>query len=125
MVFCDRCENLLVINHHIDEASGKHHIVNSCSNCGPALDKELPSDKSLKIIENKYQEAQTNYETVINPYIKFDPRLPRVKNIKCTNADCKLPTGEENEVIYIKYDKINMKYVYVCVHCDHYWILKD
>ena len=25
------------------------------------------------------------------------------------------------EVIYIRYDDINMKYVYLCVHCDTTW----
>ena len=27
----------------------------------------------------------------------------------------------EREVIYIRYDDINMKYVYLCVHCDTTW----
>ena len=31
-------------------------------------------------------------------------------------------SGENNrEVIYIRYDDINMKYVYLCVHCDTTW----
>jgi rubrerythrin len=29
--------------------------------------------------------------------------------------------GSEREVIYIRYDDINMKYVYLCVHCDTTW----
>jgi hypothetical protein len=24
-------------------------------------------------------------------------------------------------VIYIKYDFINMKYLYHCCHCEHFW----
>jgi DNA-directed RNA polymerase subunit M/transcription elongation factor TFIIS len=33
-----------------------------------------------------------------------------------------ITTGEnEREVIYIRYDDINMKYVYLCVHCDTTW----
>ena len=33
-----------------------------------------------------------------------------------------IATGEnEREVIYIRYDDINMKYVYLCVHCDTTW----
>ena len=32
------------------------------------------------------------------------------------------PTQANNrEVIYIRYDDINMKYVYLCVHCDTTW----
>jgi DNA-directed RNA polymerase subunit M/transcription elongation factor TFIIS len=31
-------------------------------------------------------------------------------------------SGENNrEVIYIRYDDTNMKYVYLCVHCDTTW----
>ena len=28
-----------------------------------------------------------------------------------------------NEVIYIKYDNDEMKYLYYCVHCDNFWKL--
>ena len=27
----------------------------------------------------------------------------------------------QREVIYIRYDDINMKYIYLCVHCDTIW----
>ena len=30
-------------------------------------------------------------------------------------------TDSNREVIYIRYDDINMKYVYLCVHCDMTW----
>ena len=30
-------------------------------------------------------------------------------------------TSNQREVIYIRYDDINMKYVYLCVHCDTTW----
>ena len=29
--------------------------------------------------------------------------------------------GTQREVIYIRYDDTNMKYVYLCVHCDTTW----
>ena len=35
--------------------------------------------------------------------------------------DDSLLTNNEREVIYIRYDDTNMKYVYVCVHCDTLW----
>ena len=28
-----------------------------------------------------------------------------------------------NEVIYIKYDNENMKYLYYCVYCEKFWKL--
>jgi DNA-directed RNA polymerase subunit M/transcription elongation factor TFIIS len=32
-----------------------------------------------------------------------------------------IPGNSQREVIYIRYDDINMKYVYLCVHCDTTW----
>ena len=58
----------------------------------------------------------------VNPYIKYDPTLPRVNNIKCTNKDCNSKKNKlQNEVIYIKYDSKNMKYLYVCETCGETW----
>ena len=31
--------------------------------------------------------------------------------------------GEENEVIYIRYDDINLKYIYLCCKCNYSWKL--
>jgi DNA-directed RNA polymerase subunit M/transcription elongation factor TFIIS len=37
-------------------------------------------------------------------------------------ASTAIPLAQTNrEVIYIRYDDINMKYVYLCVHCDTMW----
>jgi hypothetical protein len=37
-------------------------------------------------------------------------------------AQIETASGENNrEVIYIRYDDTNMKYVYLCVHCDTTW----
>ena len=30
-------------------------------------------------------------------------------------------TKANREVLYIRYDDVNMKYVYVCVHCNTTW----
>jgi rubrerythrin len=44
------------------------------------------------------------------------------KGIKSKSAVAKSKKdGSEREVIYIRYDDINMKYVYLCVHCDTTW----
>jgi DNA-directed RNA polymerase subunit M/transcription elongation factor TFIIS len=36
-------------------------------------------------------------------------------------ADKQVDLVNNREVIYIRYDDINMKYVYLCVHCDTTW----
>ena len=57
----------------------------------------------------------------INEYTKLDPTLPRVSNIKCPNDNCE----DETEVIYVRYDDINMKFVYICSECDTIWTLDN
>jgi DNA-directed RNA polymerase subunit M/transcription elongation factor TFIIS len=42
----------------------------------------------------------------------------KMKSKKQTTKEKK---ENEREVIYIRYDDINMKYVYLCVHCDTTW----
>jgi hypothetical protein len=66
-------------------------------------------------------EAQINY---INKYTKLDPTLPRVNKILCPNLDCKTnhdSSSGEREIIYLRYDAVNIKYVYLCSTCDTVW----
>ena len=58
----------------------------------------------------------------MNEYTKEDPTLPRITTIRCPNSDC--PSNQEDgtrEVIYLRYDDTNMKYIYMCAKCDTMW----
>jgi aspartate carbamoyltransferase regulatory subunit len=56
----------------------------------------------------------------------MDPTLPRINNILCPNAECKTNTEDvPREIIYIRYDNVNMKYVYLCSECDVVWKTED
>ena len=58
----------------------------------------------------------------MNEYTKLDPTLPRIKTIKCPNQTCLSNSDNaENEVLYIRYDDTNIKYIYMCAHCDTTW----
>jgi hypothetical protein len=87
----------------------------------------------------------------VNEYTKFDPTLPRINTIDCPNSKCASNAGAseagaseagasasgagastgtgaseavikvEREVIYIRYDDTNMKYMYVCAICNTQW----
>ena len=41
--------------------------------------------------------------------------------IEQVQADVSTKDSNQREVIYIRYDDINMKYIYLCVHCDTIW----
>ena len=67
------------------------------------------------------------YTHAINEYTKYDPTLPRINTIKCPTHEC--PSNKDpsekgyvsREVIYLRYDDINMKYIYLCPFCDTIW----
>ena len=44
-------------------------------------------------------------------------------NIKCPNPECKCNKNEdlEQDVVYLRYDDEEMKYIYLCCHCDFQW----
>ena len=121
MEFCENCSNMLYIS--VDNTDEDKSILkNYCKNCN--FSKELPNNESRAIIENVYENTENiNYKLFINPHIKYDPTLPRVNNIKCINKECSKKKDEMDEVIYIKYDNENMKYLYYCVYCEKFWKL--
>ncbi len=62
------------------------------------------------------------YNQHVNKYLRYDPTLRRIKDplINCPNENCNAP-DDKKQVIYIKYDNKNMKYLYVCEHCGETW----
>lgn len=115
MRFCDFCNNMLYVD--IDD---KKHLLYYCKSCG-FKNSEGDKTKSICITEDNKINDFTKYSQYINPYLKYDPCLPRVNNIKCPNEVCSKPSSKDNEVIYIKYDANNMKYIYNCCDCNHFW----
>jgi len=104
-----------------------------CRNCGH-VDTELSVDNisvSKQFLKNKDKQV----DNIINQYTKFDPTLPRIHNILCPNQDCRTNLLQdassasyfpvEKEVIYIRYDDVNIKYLYLCTVCDYSWKIAD
>ena len=62
------------------------------------------------------------YKILLNEFTHLDPTLPHVKNIKCPKQDCPSNIeGKERDVIYLKYDKENLKFLYICNVCHINW----
>jgi DNA-directed RNA polymerase subunit M/transcription elongation factor TFIIS len=89
-----------------------------CRNCG---DTEKNTTESICI--HKTDTEISEVRDTINQYTKLDPTLPRIRKMKCQNEQC--PTNEESghpaEIILIRYDHINLKYIYLCSTCDYTW----
>jgi DNA-directed RNA polymerase subunit M/transcription elongation factor TFIIS len=92
-----------------------------CRNCG-YVDESETSTENTCIIDTDFTKNTANYSHIINKYTKYDPTLPKITNLKCANADCE--TNVKNipsDIIYIRVDDDNLKYVYLCTVCDNSW----
>ena len=118
MHFCIKCHNMyyLKINNEVDA----NQLIYYCRNCGH--EDTMLSSENICVSRTDMTTSKKTYEHIVNEYTKLDPTLPRTKTIKCPNQDCKSNKGEEKqEVIYLRYDDQNMKYIYLCSVCDTLW----
>ena len=129
MHFCNKCDNMLYIRLLEEDADS---LVYYCRNCGDS-DQSITKE-NICVLNTDTIISEKAYLHDINEYTKLDPTLPRTNNIKCPNQLCPSnitidepgpSTIEENtnknEVIYLRYDDINMKYIYICTQCDKIW----
>ena len=123
MKFCQDCDNMLYIR-LLSEESNK--LIYYCRNCGNTYD-QIDKD-NVCVLNTNITTKDTAYLQDINEYSKLDPTLPRTQNIKCPNQTClsNHQTEDEillnkNEVIYLRYDDVNLNYVYICTQCDTSW----
>ena len=117
MKFCESCMNVYFIKVNEDK-----DLIYYCKACGNE-EVQKKENGSLCIIDDNKVDDETKYSQYMNKYLKFDPTLPRVSNVVCPNLKCTRKSEQPNEVIYLKYDHINMKFMYHCCYCDHFWKL--
>jgi hypothetical protein len=77
------------------------------------------------------KKKEVGVKHLVNEYTKLDPTLPRVSNIPCPNAACTSNRDQEgkdagedqlpHEVIYLRYNDAQLKFVYICNLCDTVW----
>jgi DNA-directed RNA polymerase subunit M/transcription elongation factor TFIIS len=99
-------------------------LVYYCRKCGN--EDSLLATENVCVSRTQIKKTEQTFNHIINKYTKHDPTLPRINNILCPNSDC--PTnkdGKEREIIYIRYDDVNMKYVYLCCDCDNVWQINE
>jgi DNA-directed RNA polymerase subunit M/transcription elongation factor TFIIS len=117
MRFCNQCRNMLYMR--IKEESSA--LTYYCRMCGKEDNTETAA---ICALQSSFVKGENHYAHIINPFTKLDPTLPRIYSMKCPNADCTTNHSEATavpEIIYIRYDDENMKFVYICVTCDHVW----
>ena len=122
MLFCIKCDNMYYTKL---DPENTNRLLNYCRNCGYV--DELTATEGTCVLNTQLKKSQQKFSHIINPYTKMDPTLPRVHNVKCPNEEC--ASNKESasfpEVIYIRYDDQNLKYVYICTECDYIWKTDD
>lgn len=120
MNFCDKCDNMYYMKIS-EEPESEGKLIYYCRNCG--YEETNVNLKNLCI--SKYGSDEIKKSNKINEYTKYDPTLPHSHTIKCPNYKC-ISNDEKGsaspDVIYIRIDDINMKYMYLCVYCNTKWM---
>jgi DNA-directed RNA polymerase subunit M/transcription elongation factor TFIIS len=140
MRFCKVCQNLYYI-----KLTGENEddLIYYCRNCGDEDTDLMSSLENVCVSKSEKNDTDNDnsYKHIINKYTKLDPTLPRIYNIKCPNVDCitniqdkkndeqdkeegKDESKQEKvdtEILYLRYDDTNMKFIYLCTHCDTVW----
>ena len=104
-------------------------LIYYCRNCQNKDDKLIKQLNNFCVSKTHIIKNSEGHGNVINEYTHLDPTLPRIKfNMVCPNAKCdsNIQEGDENpkkekEIIYLRYNDKNMKYVYLCAVCKTHW----
>jgi len=127
MHFCTVCENMYYIRLTGEE---KDKLTYYCRKCGHEDDALISSLENICVSKTEIKASTSSYDHILNKYTKLDPTLPRIQNIQCPNTACvtNVKSKEEpptSDILYIRYDDANMKFVYICTHCDTVWKSAD
>jgi len=100
-------------------------LIYYCRNC-QYVDEEI-GEEGVVVLNTQLKKGEQRFNHIINRYTKLDPTLPRIYNMKCPNTACKtnVEQVEKSEIIYMRYDDENMKYLYLCTTCDSVWKTDD
>jgi DNA-directed RNA polymerase subunit M/transcription elongation factor TFIIS len=123
MKFCSVCNNMLYIK--MSSGDDSNTIKYYCRNCG--YEDDTVEREGVCVLKTQLKKNTQKFNHIINRYTKLDPTLPRIYTIRCPNEACTTNTEnhEHPEIIYMRYDDENMKYLYLCVTCDMTWKTDD
>lgn len=132
MRFCPVCNNMLYVEggHPSQVSHPSERIRLICHYChsknplaaGPIVAEGFTGNviEDATLLKANFATNTGSYHHFLTRNIEYDPSLPRVSNIPCPTKDC-LQGKETPEVICIRYDQPNMRFLYYCVHCKQFW----
>ena len=115
MKFCEICNNMLLSKIEKETETLKYF----CKSCNNIIDQDIHDN----CVYNSNKNDKDSYKLKINKYTHLDPTIPRVNNIDCPNKKCnsKLSNNPDHEILYIKYNNADMKFIYLCKTCKFSW----
>ena len=116
MYFCSECGNMYYIKISEQDQDILIYYCRKCGNEDHTLNK-----KNICISKTNFKGTKQKFSHLINEFTKLNPTLPRRYNIQCPNSECQSHGETSNDVIYLRYDDQNMKYIYICNNCDTIW----
>ena len=139
MKFCPKCKNMFYVAQRQvptpPQAAGpdtsttlvggtsETKLVYYCRLCRTV--DESANETFSVVLDNDVCLAKKCFQHIVNEYTKFDPTLPALKDVPCPNDKCAsnhdAAARAANEVIYVRYDDENLKYLYLCSTCDAQW----
>ena len=123
MHFCEDCGMLYYV--HVSE-SNSNQLIHFCRKCGKK--KKIITEDNICVSKINLKRSVQKTHNMVNEFTKSDPTLPRINNIPCPNDACDSNREDHplsTEIIYMRYDDINMKYIYTCTRCDKVWKLDE
>lgn len=139
MHFCTVCENMYYIRLDGDDGN---KLIYYCRKCGNE-DTDIISSLENVCVSQSVKSSGVSYEHIVNKYTKMDPTLPILQDIPCPNLSCGTHTDPDavgaktdteddetkssgkSDVMYMRYDDANMKFVYICSECNTVWKSAD
>jgi len=112
--FCKDCDNLL----YLYKGEENDDLYHCCKSCGS---KAKVEDKIKLVYTTDTGKLDKSESINHNMYITHDVTIPSITNnpnIQCQNKEC---SSDTVHIRYIKYDHINMKFIYICNHCGCKW----
>jgi DNA-directed RNA polymerase subunit M/transcription elongation factor TFIIS len=129
MHFCTVCQNMYYIRL---TGENKDQLIYYCRKCGNEDDELISSLENVCVSQTQLKASVSSYEHIINKYTKLDPTLPHINNIKCPNSACtsneetkSADDAKKPDILYLRYDDNNMKFVYLCTECNTVWKSAD
>ena len=119
MHFCTECNNM-----YYTRLGGENQnkLIYYCNKCGHEDDALSSDPNNICVSKTHIKTTESTFRHMVNEYTNLDPTLPRAKNIPCPNTACSSREKDiDNEVIYLRYDDANLKYVYICNNCQTVW----